>query len=125
MPYNLRILKAVKEAGTPVIFFPKGLGNGLKALKKEAIDFVGVDWQMDLGDARAMLGVDTGVQGNLDPRVLLADKATIERELNKFLPFGAKEHKWIFNLGHGVLPNIPFENVKFVVDWIKSADWKR
>jgi uroporphyrinogen decarboxylase len=66
-----------------------------------------------------------GVQGNLDPRVLTADKETIKIELEKYLPFGSREHKWIFNLGHGVLPNIPFDNVKFVVDWIKSVDWKR
>ena len=52
-------------------------------------------------------------------------RVDIERELEKFLPFGSREHKWIFNLGHGVLPNIPFKNVKFVVDWIKTVDWKR
>lgn len=125
MPHNRRILKAVQEAGIPVIFFPKGLGTGMTALKGENIDFVGVDWQMSIEDAKEMVGEETGVQGNLDPRILTADQDTIKRELEKYLPFGQKEHKWIFNLGHGVLPNIPFENVKFVVDWIKSVDWKR
>lgn len=125
MPHVRRILKAVQETGTPVIFFPKGLGTGMKALKGESFDFVGVDWQMSIEDAKEMLGPDIGVQGNLDPRVLTSDTKTIQRELEKFLAFGSKEHKWIFNLGHGVLPNIPFEHVKFVVDWIKNVDWKR
>ncbi len=125
MPHNRRILNAVQETGIPVIFFPKGLGTGMTALKGEKIDFIGVDWQMSIEDANKMVGTEIGIQGNLDPRVLTADLATIKRELEKYLPFGSKEHKWIFNLGHGVLPNIPFENVKFVVDWIKSIDWKR
>ncbi len=125
MPHIRRLLAAVQETGTPVIFFPKGLGMGMSALRKESFDFVGVDWQMSIEDAKEMVGPDMGVQGNLDPRLLTADTATIQRELEKFLPFGAREHKWIFNLGHGVLPNIPFEHVKFVVDWIKSVDWKR
>lgn len=125
MPHVRRILSAVQETGTPVIFFPKGLGAGMKAMKGEKFDFVSVDWQMSIEDANEMIGPKMGVQGNLDPRVLTADKETIKRELEKYLPFGSKEHKWIFNLGHGVLPNIPFENLKFVVDWIKSVDWKR
>ena len=125
MPYNLKIIKAVQKAGKPVIFFPKGLGNGLKALKGQNMDFVGIDWHMTLNDAKEMLDESTGVQGNLDPRVLLADQATIKKELETYLDFGSRESKWIFNLGHGVLPNIPFQNVKFVVDWIKSVDWKR
>ncbi|MCF6171482.1 MAG: uroporphyrinogen decarboxylase [Bacteroidales bacterium] len=125
MPHVRRILRAVQETGTPVIFFPKGLGAGMRLLKDEKIDFVGVDWQMSIEDAKAMLGPQTGVQGNLDPRILTSDLKTIQRELEKFLPFGSKEHKWIFNLGHGVLPNIPFGHLKFVVDWIKSTDWNR
>lgn len=125
LPYVRKILKSVQATGTPVIFFPKGLGNGMKVLKNEGFDFVSVDWQMSIEDAKDMLGEQTGVQGNLDPRVLAADQSAISRELEKYLAFGSKEHKWIFNLGHGVLPNTPFENAKFVVDWIKSADWKR
>lgn len=125
MPFVRRILHAVKETGTPVIFFPKGLGAGMSRLRGEKIDFVGVDWQMSIEDANDLVGPEIGVQGNLDPRILTSDKETITRELEKYLPFGSKESKWIFNLGHGVLPNIPVENVKFVVDWIKTVDWKR
>ncbi|MBP1617948.1 MAG: uroporphyrinogen decarboxylase [Bacteroidetes bacterium] len=125
LPHVRRILKAVRETGTPVIFFPKGLGHGMSALHNESFDFVGVDWQMSIEDAKAMVGPEMGVQGNLDPRILTTDKETIRKALEAYLPFGSREHKWIFNLGHGVLPDTPFENVKFVVDWIKSADWRR
>jgi uroporphyrinogen decarboxylase len=125
MPHVRRILNAVRDTGTPVIFFPKGLGNGMNALKNEKIDFVGVDWQMSIEDAREMVGPEIGLQGNLDPRLLTADTETIRKELEKYLPFGSKEYKWIFNLGHGMLPDIPFEHAKFVVDWVKSVDWQR
>lgn len=125
LPHVRKILSAVQATGTPVIFFPKGLGAGMKILKNETFDFVSVDWQMSIEDAKEMLAPETGVQGNLDPRVLSADIETIRGELEKYIPFGSREHKWIFNLGHGVLPNTPFENAKIVVDWIKSADWKR
>jgi len=125
LPHVRRILRAVQETGTPVIFFPKGLGAGMKVLKKENFDFVGVDWQLSLEDAKEMVGPATGVQGNLDPRILTTDTDTIRKELESYIAFGSREHKWIFNLGHGVLPDTPFENAKFVVDWVKSADWKR
>jgi len=125
MPHVRRILRAIQETGTPVIFFPKGLGYGMNALKEEKIDFVGVDWQMSLEDAKNLVGPDTGVQGNLDPRILMADIPTIQKELERYLAFGKREHRWIFNLGHGVLPNIPTGNVKFVVDWVKNVDWGR
>lgn len=123
LPHVRRILHAVQKTNTPVIFFPKGLGTGLRALRNETFDFVGVDWQMSIEDANEMVGPKMGVQGNLDPRILTTDKETIRKTLEKNIAFGMKEQKWIFNLGHGVLPNTPFENAKFVVDWIKNNDW--
>jgi uroporphyrinogen decarboxylase len=125
LPYVRRILHAVQETGTPVIFFPKGLGTGLQALKNETFDFAGVDWQMSIEDANEMVGPRMGVQGNFDPRILTTDKDTIRRALQKYISFGMKEQKWIFNLGHGVIPNTPFENAKFVVDWIKDTNWQK
>ncbi len=125
MPYVRQIAVAAREEGCPVIFLPKGLGYGIKNIQPEDADFLSVDWQMPLQDARALVHREIGLQGNLDPRLLLADKASIVETLEKYVSFGSQEQRWIFNLGHGFMPGIPFENAKLVIDWIKQTDWKR
>ena len=126
LPASKKILNAVREAGVPTIYFPKDLGNGIKAIDKEVADFVGIDWRMSLQHARDIVDPEVGLQGNLDPRLLYASQVEIEQVLNdKYLPFGRDNQKWIFNLGHGILPDLPVENVKFVIDWVKSVDWGR
>lgn len=125
MPYVRKISAAVMATGTPCIFLPKGLGNGLKHIMPGDADFLSIDWQMPIEEARELVHPEIGLQGNLDPRLLMADTATIEKKLESYIPFGSKEHKWIFNLGHGFIPGIPYENAKFVVDWIKNVNWKR
>jgi uroporphyrinogen decarboxylase len=125
MPYVRKISAAVMAAGTPVIFLPKGLGYGVKHIKPGDCDFLSIDWQMSLEEARTLVHPEIGLQGNLDPRLLLGSKETIIEQLEKYLPFGAQNQNWIFNLGHGFIPGIPYENAKLVVDWIKAANWKR
>ncbi len=125
MPAIKKITAAVKATGTPVIFFPKGIGTGLSLITKEICDFVSIDWQMPIETARKLVDKEVGLQGNIDPRLLLADKSVIAKELEKYVEFGSKETKWIFNLGHGFLPQIPYENAKFLADWVKTTDWKR
>lgn len=125
MPYVRRIAFAAREEGCPVIFLPKGLGYGIKHIQPEDADFLSVDWQMPITEARTLVHKEIGLQGNLDPRLLFADQATILETLEKYVDFGSKEQKWIFNLGHGFMPGIPFENAKLIVDWIKRTNWKR
>ena len=125
MPYVRRISAAVKEAHCPVIFLPKGLGTGIANIRPEDTDFLSIDWQTPLEVARELVHPRIGLQGNLDPRLLLADQATILATLDKYVSFGSKHHNWIFNLGHGFIPGIPFENAKMVVDWVKQTNWKR
>ncbi|WP_340114406.1 uroporphyrinogen decarboxylase [Maribellus mangrovi] len=125
MPFVRKISAAVKGAGTPVIFLPKGLGTGLQHLRPDDADFISVDWQVPLEEARKMIPPTMGVQGNLDPRLLLAGQDVIQQKLESYLEFGAQNPNWIFNVGHGFIPGIPVENAKFAVDWIKQADWNR
>jgi uroporphyrinogen decarboxylase len=125
MPYVRKISAAVKETGCPLIFLPKGLGNGIKQISPEDTDFLSVDWQIPIAEARELVHPNIGIQGNLDPRLLLADQATIVETLEKYIEFGSKETNWIFNLGHGFIPGIPFENARLVVDWVKQTNWKR
>jgi len=125
MPYVRQIAQAVRAEGCPVIFLPKGLGYGIKNIQPEDADFLSVDWQMPIEDARKLVHKEIGLQGNLDPRLLFADQATIVETLEKQVAFGSREQRWIFNLGHGFLPGIPYENAKLVVDWIKNTNWNR
>ncbi|MEI7830309.1 MAG: uroporphyrinogen decarboxylase [Prolixibacteraceae bacterium] len=125
MPYVRRIAQAAREEGCPVIFLPKGLGYGIKHIRPEDADFLSIDWQIPINEARSLVHREIGIQGNLDPRLLFADKNTILETLDKYVEFGSREQAWIFNLGHGFMPGIPFENAKLVVDWIKQTNWKR
>ncbi len=123
MPSVKKIADVVRQTGTPFIFFPKGIGAGIKDINYDICDFMSVDWQTSIYTARKMVDKNVGLQGNLDPRILFADTKNIENELNKFIPFHKQESKWIFNLGHGLLPDIPVENVKFVIDFVKQTKW--
>lgn len=125
MPYVRKISSAVMQAGCPLIFFPKGLGTGIAHINPGDTDFLSIDWQTPLEEARKMVHPEIGLQGNLDPRLLLAGKSTIKETLEKYISFGSENYNWIFNLGHGFIADIPYENAKFVVDWIKQTNWKR
>ena len=124
MPSVKKIANAVRATGTPFIFFPKGIGTGIKEINHDICDFLSIDWQTSLYTAREMVDKNVGLQGNLDPRILFADQETIKKELYTFVPFHKQESKWIFNLGHGLVPGIPVENVKFVVDFVKQVHWE-
>ncbi len=123
MPYVRKISSAVMQTGCPVIFLPKGLGTGISHIKPEDTNFLSIDWQTPIEEARKLVHPEIGIQGNLDPRLLLADKATILETLEKYVSFGSKNQNWIFNLGHGFIPGIPFENARLVVDWVKQTNW--
>ncbi len=124
MPSVKKIADAVRKTGTPFIFFPKGIGTGIQSINHDTCDFMSVDWQTNLYTARKLVDKNVGLQGNLDPRILFASRDTIRKELYSFIPFHQQESKWIFNLGHGLVPGIPVENVKFVVDFIKQVHWE-
>jgi len=123
MPYVDRISKAVREEGIPFIFLPKGIGSAISRFTPEHADFISVDWQTSLFDAHKLVHPDLGIQGNIDPRMIFADKKVIEKELMRLSEFWKLRKKWIFNLGHGFLPKTPFENAKFMTDWLKNHDW--
>lgn len=125
MPYVKKISASVMALGCPVIFLPKGLGTGISHIKHEDTNFLSIDWQTPIEEARKMVHPEIGIQGNLDPRLLLADQATILETLEKYVSFGTENQDWIFNLGHGFIAGIPFENARLVVDWVKQTDWKR
>ncbi len=125
LPSVKRIAKAARDKNVPFIFFPKGLSTGMRALTPEHCDYVSIDWQIEMPEARRMVHPEIGLQGNLDPRVLYADQETIKKTLDKYIAFGAENKNWIFNLGHGFIPGIPYENALFLSNWIKETNWNR
>lgn len=125
MPSIRKIGAAVREKGIPFIFFPKGLGVGIADITPEDCDYLSIDWQIPIGTARKMVDSKIGLQGNIDPRLLYASQPEIEKALQSYIEFGKNNQNWIFNLGHGFMPGISFENARFLADWVKRTDWKR
>ena len=117
LPYSKRILAAMHE-GFPVIHFVNG-NPALLELQREAGGTVmGVDWRSDLGEAWSRFGHDVGVQGNLDPITLFADLDTIRARAKAVLDSAGGRNGHIFNLGHGVLPDMNPDNVRALVEMV-------
>lgn len=125
MPATKKIAAAVREKGIPFIFFPKGLGTGIAQITPDDCDYLSIDWQTPLDIARKIVNPKIGLQGNVDPRLLYASVPEIEKALQPYIEFGKNNQNWIFNLGHGFMPGISFENARFLADWVKLTDWKR
>lgn len=115
LPYTRRVIAGLPR-GVPVIHFATG-SAGLLALMREAGgDVIGLDWRVDLGEAWRWLGDGVGVQGNLDPAVLLTTPDEIRRGVREILRAAGGRPGHIFNLGHGVLPETPWPHVVAMVD---------
>ena len=118
LPYSQRILDGLADLGVPRIHFGTGTAGMLPLLREAGGDVIGVDWRIDLDRAWALVGYDVGIQGNLDPVVLLAPREVIAREVRRILRQANGRPGHIFNLGHGILPETPVENVAFVVEMV-------
>jgi uroporphyrinogen decarboxylase len=115
LPYT-RATIAGLTTGIPVIHFSTGTGAYLKSLRAAGGDVIGVDWRVNLDAAWESLGSDVGIQGNLDPAALLASPREIRRRVAEILERAGGRPGHIFNLGHGVLPETPVENVVAMVE---------
>jgi len=124
LPYTTKLINGLNRDGIPVIHFVKGAGTMLELVKQAGSDVIGLDWHVNLGKARDILGDDVAVQGNLDPTVLYAPKAHIEKEVQRILDENAGRPGFIFNLGHGILPTVPPENAIFLVECVHRLSQK-
>jgi uroporphyrinogen decarboxylase len=117
LPYIAEICEAIDEV--PVTIFAKGAYFVREDLGKLKCNTIGLDWNMDVKESRALIGEEKTLQGNLDPCILYADFKTIARETGKMLDdFGSRRH--IANLGHGVYPDIDPEKVKCFIETVKE-----
>lgn len=124
LPYAKKLIAGLKREGIPVIYFVKGGGTMLDLVKQAGADVVGLDWHVSLGKARDILGDKVAVQGNLDPTVLYAPRAYIEKEVQRILDENAGRNGLIFNLGHGILPDVPPENAIHMVECVHRLSQK-
>lgn len=118
LPYVKQLIDGLMRDGTPIIYFVKGGGTMLELVKESGADVLGLDWHVNLGKARDILGDDIAVQGNLDPTVLYAPKEYIEKEVQRILDENGDRPGFIFNLGHGILPTVPPENAIHMVECV-------
>jgi len=104
----------------PTILFTKGGGLWLEAMAATGYDALGLDWQTDIGAARARVGAKVALQGNMDPITLYAQPEVIREKVGGILQRFGQGSGHVFNLGHGILPDINPEHVKAMVDAVKG-----
>ncbi len=120
LPHVARLIAGITP-GVPVIHFGTGTGALLHDMKAAGGDVIGLDWRVELGSTWDALGADVSVMGNLDPLTLLGPPEVMEREARRILDEANGRAGHIFNLGHGVLPQTPVENVVRLVDFVHEA----
>ncbi|MGI9167608.1 MAG: uroporphyrinogen decarboxylase [Pyrinomonadaceae bacterium] len=115
LPHTRSVIQNITP-GTPILHFGTGTASLLELMQEAGGDVIGIDWRVRLDEAWQRLGHDVGVMGNLDPVALFASRDHIRAEARKILAQAERRPGHIFNLGHGILPETPVENVIALVD---------
>ena len=123
LPYTVQVIENIRPR-VPVIYFSTGTGGYLDLVGSTGADVIGVDWRIDLAQAWAKIGDRQAVQGNLDPLVLLGDPAAIAGKAGQILDRVGGRPGHIFNLGHGILPQTPVDQVLRLVDAVHERSRK-
>ena len=120
-PYTKEIISWLKkETSKPIIHFVKGAGSWFDAAADSEADVCGVDWTLDLDKAIELCGNKKVLQGNLDPISLFAPQDVLEEKIHMVLDQAKCAKGHIFNLGHGIIPQTPVDNVKFLVETVQA-----
>ncbi|MBD3750343.1 MAG: uroporphyrinogen decarboxylase [Sphingobacteriales bacterium] len=118
--YNKAIISKLNRKDIPVISFCKGSSVFAPLMAEANPDVISIDWNVDLKDIKQRLPKGIAVQGNLDPHILYAEKHVIKDRIHKLFERMRDENGFIFNLGHGIMPDIPFDHVKYAIDVVKE-----
>lgn len=121
LPHSRRLLSGLAETGVPLIHFGVGTAAILREMAEAGGDVIGLDWRQPLDEAWAVVGHDRGVQGNLDPALLLGPRDRLLMAADDVLARAARRPGHIFNLGHGVLPATPLERVQELAKHVHAA----
>jgi uroporphyrinogen decarboxylase len=120
LPHVTGMVKELKKAGVPIIYFGTDSATLLPAMKETGADVIGLDWRIPLDEGWKRLDHQTAVQGNLDPVLLFADWKELKSRAEDILRLAGGRSGHIFNLGHGILPETPVENVKSLARFVKE-----
>jgi uroporphyrinogen decarboxylase len=118
--YIQEIIANLNRTDVPVISFCKGSSVFAPMMAEAKPDVISVDWNADLLNIKNALPAGIAVQGNLDPHILYADQHVIKKEIHRLFERMRGTEGFIFNLGHGIMPDIPFENVKYAIEVVKE-----
>ncbi len=109
------IVSSLRREGAPVIVFSKGANHSLDLISQVGADVVGIDWTVDIGEARRLTGDRVALQGNFDPALLYASPESIRGEALSILRKYGNGTGHVFNLGHGIQPDVPVDNARALV----------
>lgn len=120
LPYSRRAIEIANQGQVPVIHFSTHTGGMLDLVVEAGGDVIGVDWRITLEHAWQVVGKERALQGNLDPVALLAPWEELRKRAQQVLEQGAGRPGYIFNLGHGILPQTPIDNVRRLIDFVHA-----
>jgi uroporphyrinogen decarboxylase len=122
LPATKQLVHAVQQHGVPVIYFGVDTASLLPAMLETGADVLGLDWRVPLDMAWHGLGYNCAVQGNLDPITLFAEADLLEQRVKQVMDAAGGRAGHIFNLGHGIVPGTPVENVQRVVQIVRAYE---
>jgi len=120
LSWTTQLVESVRALGVPVIYFGVDTASLLPTMRETGADVIGLDWRIPLAEGWKAVGSGCGVQGNLDPIALFAPEDILRARVKEVLDAAAKKPGHIFNLGHGIVPGTPVDNVIRVVEWVKE-----
>jgi uroporphyrinogen decarboxylase len=121
------LVKRLQKTGVPIIYFGTDSSTLLPSMKQTGAEVIGLDWRIPLDAGWQSMGYKGAVQGNLDPVLLFADWKELKARAEDILRRAAGRPGHIFNLGHGILPETPVDNVKALCDFVRdhAAEFKK
>jgi uroporphyrinogen decarboxylase len=119
-PYSRALIERIRSTGVPVIHFGTGASGFFRELHAAGGDVMGVDWRINIDQAWMDISYRSAIQGNLDPVALFAPLPELRTKVHELLKRTGTRPGHIFNLGHGILPETPVENVKAVVELVRE-----
>jgi uroporphyrinogen decarboxylase len=120
LPRTTELVKALQKNGVPIIYFGTDSATLLPSMRETGAEVIGLDWRIPLDDGWRSVGFDCATQGNLDPVLLFAEWKELKSRAQDILRRAAGRPGHIFNLGHGILPETPVENVKALAKFVQE-----
>lgn len=117
-PYIKKIFAALSDTGVPTLYFGKGIGKMMDEVADLGSSAFSIDWSSDLDKFVERFGASHALQGNLDPVCLYGDRALIRRKVEEVLKKAKGTRRHVFNLGHGISPDMEQDKVKFLIDTV-------